>query len=176
MPAVQKLYDQYRTDPDVAFLIISRLDSPAAVRRYSRLHHYDLPFYTMDDDDIPPSMQLNQIKKIDSMIAADVARNPIGSVNVGIVSGKQLIWTKLRRRRHGEEDPGGRRYGVPHWIDHQDVHCANARAQLRFSPKANHSKRWFGRYITCLTVILSLLSVLNSIRVPLRRSACLPFR
>jgi hypothetical protein len=96
MPAVQKLYDQYRTDPDVAFLIISRLDSPAAVRRYSRLRHYDLPFYTMDDDDIPPSMQLNQIKKIDSMIAADVARNPIGSVNVGIVSGKQLIWTKLR--------------------------------------------------------------------------------
>jgi D-alanyl-D-alanine carboxypeptidase len=35
-----------------------------------------------------------QIEKIDSMIAADVARNPIGSVNVGIVSGKQLIWTK----------------------------------------------------------------------------------
>jgi CubicO group peptidase (beta-lactamase class C family) len=35
-----------------------------------------------------------QIEKIDSMIAADVARNPIGSVTVGIVSGKQLIWTK----------------------------------------------------------------------------------
>jgi D-alanyl-D-alanine carboxypeptidase len=35
-----------------------------------------------------------QIEKIDSMIVADVARNPIGSVTVGIVSGKQLIWTK----------------------------------------------------------------------------------
>jgi len=36
----------------------------------------------------------SQIEKIDSTIAADVARNPIGSVTVGIVSGKQLIWTK----------------------------------------------------------------------------------
>jgi CubicO group peptidase (beta-lactamase class C family) len=35
-----------------------------------------------------------KIEKIDSMIAADVARNPIGSVTVGIVSAKQLIWTK----------------------------------------------------------------------------------
>ena len=35
-----------------------------------------------------------QIEKVDAMIAADVARNPIGSVTAGIVSGKQLIWTK----------------------------------------------------------------------------------
>lgn len=60
MPAVQELYNHYRNDPDVVFLIISRLDSPAAVRRYARWHHYDLPFYTMDDDDIPASMRLNQ--------------------------------------------------------------------------------------------------------------------
>lgn len=60
MPTVQKLCDHYRNDPDVAFLIISRLDSPATVRRYARFHHYDLPFYTMDDDSIPASMQLHQ--------------------------------------------------------------------------------------------------------------------
>ena len=60
MPTVQKLYDHYRRDPEVVFLIISRLDSPATVRRYARLNHYDLPFYTMDDESIPPSMQLNQ--------------------------------------------------------------------------------------------------------------------
>jgi CubicO group peptidase (beta-lactamase class C family) len=35
-----------------------------------------------------------QIEQIDAMIAADVARNPIGSVTAGIVSGKRLIWTK----------------------------------------------------------------------------------
>ena len=35
-----------------------------------------------------------QVEKINAMIAADVARNPIGSVTVGLVSGKQLIWTK----------------------------------------------------------------------------------
>ena len=35
-----------------------------------------------------------KLAKIDSMIHAEVARNPIGSVTVGVVSGKQLIWTK----------------------------------------------------------------------------------
>jgi thiol-disulfide isomerase/thioredoxin len=60
MPTVQKLYDRYRNDPDVAFLIISRLDSAAAVRRFAAMHHYDLPFYTMDDANIPRSMRLNQ--------------------------------------------------------------------------------------------------------------------
>lgn len=60
MPSVQKLYNHYRSDPDVVFLIISRMDSPADVRRYAHRHHYDLPFYTMNDDSIPASMQLNQ--------------------------------------------------------------------------------------------------------------------
>jgi thiol-disulfide isomerase/thioredoxin len=60
MPTVQDLYNHYRNDQKVDFLIISRLDSPATVRRYARLHHYDLPFYTMDDESIPASMQLNQ--------------------------------------------------------------------------------------------------------------------
>ncbi len=60
MPAVQKLYNHYRNDPNVAFLIVSRLDSPATVRAFAQRHGYDLPFYTMDDGDIPASMQLNQ--------------------------------------------------------------------------------------------------------------------
>ena len=60
MPAVQKLYNSFRNDPQVAFLIVSRLDSPAAVRRYAHLHRYDLPFYIMQDSDVPASMQLHQ--------------------------------------------------------------------------------------------------------------------
>jgi hypothetical protein len=60
MPTVQALYDHYRNDPRVEFLIISRLDSPAAVRRYAHRNHFDLPFYTMEDEQIPPWMQLHQ--------------------------------------------------------------------------------------------------------------------
>jgi thiol-disulfide isomerase/thioredoxin len=44
MPNVQELYSHDRNAPDVVFLVISRLDSPAAARRYAHLHHYDLPF------------------------------------------------------------------------------------------------------------------------------------
>ncbi len=60
MPTVQRLYDHYRNDPDVEFLIVSRLDSPAAVRSYARRNHLNLPFYITNDDDVPSSMQLNQ--------------------------------------------------------------------------------------------------------------------
>ncbi|MFT4113648.1 TlpA family protein disulfide reductase [Silvibacterium sp.] len=60
MPTVQKLYEHYRNDPQVQFLVISRLDSPAAVRRYAQRNHLTLPFYVMEDDDIPASMRLNQ--------------------------------------------------------------------------------------------------------------------
>lgn len=60
MPTVQKLYDHYKDDPQVKFLIISRLDSPFAVRSYARRNHLDLPFYVTEDEDIPQSMQLNQ--------------------------------------------------------------------------------------------------------------------
>ncbi len=60
MPTVQKLYDHYRTDPDVEFLIVSRLDSPAAVLSYARRNHLDLPFYVTHDEDVPETMHLNQ--------------------------------------------------------------------------------------------------------------------
>ena len=60
MPTVQKLYDHYKNDPKVKFLIVSRMDKPSAVRSYARRNHLDLPFYITHDDEIPPSMQLNQ--------------------------------------------------------------------------------------------------------------------
>ena len=60
MPTVQKLYDKYKDDPRVKFLIVSRLDSPWAVRSYARRNHLNLPFYVTEDSDIPASMQLNQ--------------------------------------------------------------------------------------------------------------------
>jgi thiol-disulfide isomerase/thioredoxin len=60
MPTVQTLYNHYRNDPQVKFLIISRWDTPASVRRYARRNHLDLPFYVTRDDEIPASMQLHQ--------------------------------------------------------------------------------------------------------------------
>jgi thiol-disulfide isomerase/thioredoxin len=60
MPTVQKLYDHYKDDPQVKFLIVSRMDPPSAVRSYARRNHLDLPFYITHDDEIPPAMQLGQ--------------------------------------------------------------------------------------------------------------------
>jgi len=60
MPTIQKLYDHYKSDPQVKFLIVSRLDSPARVQLYARSNHFDLPFYVTQDSDIPDSMQLHQ--------------------------------------------------------------------------------------------------------------------
>jgi thiol-disulfide isomerase/thioredoxin len=60
MPTVQQLYNHYRNDPQVKFLIVSRWDTPASVRRYARRNHFDLPFYVTRDDEIPAPMQLGQ--------------------------------------------------------------------------------------------------------------------
>jgi thiol-disulfide isomerase/thioredoxin len=60
MPTVQKLYAHYKDDPQVVFLIVSRLDTPQKVTRYARLGNYTLPFFVTRDDDIPPSMYFNQ--------------------------------------------------------------------------------------------------------------------
>jgi thiol-disulfide isomerase/thioredoxin len=60
MPTVQALYNHYRNDPQVKFLIVSRWDTPAAVQRYAHRNHFDLPFYVTRDEEIPPSMWLNQ--------------------------------------------------------------------------------------------------------------------
>lgn len=60
MPTIQKLYGSLKSDPSVAFVIASRLDTPGRVRLYARYGHYDLPFYTVEDSDIPQSLQFNQ--------------------------------------------------------------------------------------------------------------------
>jgi thiol-disulfide isomerase/thioredoxin len=60
MPTLQRLYDRFHDDPQVKFLIISRLDTPVQVRAYARLNHLDLPFYLMEDSAIPLSMQFQQ--------------------------------------------------------------------------------------------------------------------
>ena len=52
--------DHYKHDPQVKFLIVSRMASPAAVRFYARRNHLAWPFYLTDDGDVPSSMQINQ--------------------------------------------------------------------------------------------------------------------
>jgi D-alanyl-D-alanine carboxypeptidase len=36
----------------------------------------------------------SQLPQIDSLIAADLARRPVGSVTAGVIAGKELIWSK----------------------------------------------------------------------------------
>lgn len=60
MPRVQALYNRYKNDPDVVFLIVSRLDTPQRVEHYARLGGYSLPFFITRDNDIPPSMYFHQ--------------------------------------------------------------------------------------------------------------------
>jgi len=75
MPTVQKLYDHFRNDSRIEFLIVSRLDSPWAVRSYASRNHLRLPFYVTQDEDVPGSMYLGQfpatfIYSKDGLIAA----------------------------------------------------------------------------------------------------------
>jgi thiol-disulfide isomerase/thioredoxin len=60
MPTIEKLHEKFGNDPSVEFVIASRLDSPGRVKSYASRHHYDLPFYTIRDEDIPISMRFNQ--------------------------------------------------------------------------------------------------------------------
>lgn len=60
MPTVEKLYTHFSNDPNVVFLIVSRMDSPEAVRGYARRNGLNLPFYVTHDEDVPQSMQLGQ--------------------------------------------------------------------------------------------------------------------
>jgi len=60
MPTVQELYSHYRSDPEVVFLIVSRMDTPQAVERYAHRNGFTLPFYVTRDADIPASMYFHQ--------------------------------------------------------------------------------------------------------------------
>jgi thiol-disulfide isomerase/thioredoxin len=60
MPTIQRLYNTFRGDPSIAFVIASHADSPEKVRWYARLSDYDLPFYTVRDSDVPASLRPRQ--------------------------------------------------------------------------------------------------------------------
>jgi hypothetical protein len=60
MPTVQALYNHFKNDTSVAFIIASRLDTPGKVKTFATKHHYDLPFYTIQDSDIPLQLRYNQ--------------------------------------------------------------------------------------------------------------------
>lgn len=60
MPTVQQLYNQFKADTNVVFVIASRQDSPDKIRSFAKKHSYDLPFYTITDEDIPVAMRFNQ--------------------------------------------------------------------------------------------------------------------
>jgi len=60
MPTVQQLYDHYKNDPQVKFLVVSRLDSPDRVRAYARRNHFNLPFYVTRDAEIPDALEFHQ--------------------------------------------------------------------------------------------------------------------
>lgn len=51
MPSIQKLYDHYKDDPDVKFLIIASRDSASDVQTFALRHHLDLPFYIEENAD-----------------------------------------------------------------------------------------------------------------------------
>ena len=58
MPGIQKLYAQYRNDPNVVFVIAARRDTPETIRIYARRHQIDLPFYITLPGDIPASLHV----------------------------------------------------------------------------------------------------------------------
>lgn len=60
MPTVQKLYDHFKTDTSIVFIIASRQDTPEKIHAFAKKYGYTLPFYTIKDEDIPASMKFNQ--------------------------------------------------------------------------------------------------------------------
>ena len=51
MPTLQRLYNRFRNDPKIVFLIIASNDTPSQVRAFAANHHLDLPLYLADDAD-----------------------------------------------------------------------------------------------------------------------------
>jgi thiol-disulfide isomerase/thioredoxin len=53
MPTLQRLYDRYRGDPKVAFVIVSGMDTPEKVRKFVAAKKYTLPMYLVGNDPLP---------------------------------------------------------------------------------------------------------------------------
>jgi hypothetical protein len=60
MPTIRKLYDHFRDDPSISFVIASRLDFPERVRWYARYFGYRMPSCTVRGTGNPNSMKFNQ--------------------------------------------------------------------------------------------------------------------
>ena len=60
LPTIQSLYDQLKNEPDIRFVIASRLDPPGVVKQFARLRSYTLPFYMVSDDFTPPRFSSDQ--------------------------------------------------------------------------------------------------------------------
>jgi hypothetical protein len=77
----------------------------------------------------PPRHWQPAIAEIDALVAGELAKDGVGSVTIGIVSGPKLVWTKsYGMADNGEKARGDARVGVPHRLDHQAVHGADAAA------------------------------------------------
>ena len=53
MPTLERLYDRYRADPKVAFLIVSQNDSLDKVEAFVAKNHLTMPFYYTGSDSVP---------------------------------------------------------------------------------------------------------------------------
>lgn len=56
MPTLQRLYDRFRTDPKVAFVIVSQKDSPDGVAAFVSKNHLTMPIYYVGSDPVPPPL------------------------------------------------------------------------------------------------------------------------
>jgi thiol-disulfide isomerase/thioredoxin len=53
MPTLERLYDRFRTDPKVAFVIVSENDTLDKVKAFVSRNHFTLPFYYVGTDTVP---------------------------------------------------------------------------------------------------------------------------
>lgn len=53
MPTLQRLYESYRSDPGVAFVIVSQNDSPDKVKAFVEKNHLTIPIYYIESN-VPP--------------------------------------------------------------------------------------------------------------------------
>jgi thiol-disulfide isomerase/thioredoxin len=57
MRTFERMYEHYRNDPAVAFVMIASEDSPAQVRAFAARYRLDMPFFLLDEPEVPLSQQ-----------------------------------------------------------------------------------------------------------------------
>ena len=53
MPTLQRLYEEYRSNPRVAFVIVSQNDTPAKVKAFVEKNHLTMPIYYIESNQPP---------------------------------------------------------------------------------------------------------------------------